>query len=150
VSEPRLGTKVVTQIGIVVKDIAATARAWSTILGLPMPEIIETAGYDEARTEYQGRPSQARAKLAFFSMGQVSVELIEPIGGPSTWRDQLDAHGDSLHHVAFVVNGMKDRTAYLEAQNVPLVQRGEYPGGRYAYLDGSAQLGTILELLEND
>jgi hypothetical protein len=30
------------------------------------------------------------------------------------------------------------------------VQRGEYPGGRYAYINGNAQPGAILELLEND
>jgi hypothetical protein len=33
---------------------------------------------------------------------------------------------------------------------MPLMQRGEYTGGRYAYVDTTAQLGTILELLEND
>lgn len=148
--EPTLGTNVVMQIGIVVRDIEAKARGWSSILGLPLPSIVETTGFEQARTEYHGQPSQARAKLAFFRLGQVSVELIEPIGEPSTWKDQLDAHGDSLHHIAFVVEGMKDRIAFLHAQGVPLIQRGEYTGGRYAYLDGMAALGTILELLEND
>jgi 4-hydroxyphenylpyruvate dioxygenase-like putative hemolysin len=83
-------------------------------------------------------------------MGQVSVELIEPIDGPSTWKDQLDAHGDSIHHIAFVIKGMADKIAYLAGNGVPLVQRGEYTGGRYAYMDGAAQLGAVLELLEND
>ena len=45
---------------------------------------------------------------------------------------------------------MKEKIAYLDAKGIPLVQRGEYTGGRYAYMDGTAQLGTILELLEND
>jgi methylmalonyl-CoA/ethylmalonyl-CoA epimerase len=30
------------------------------------------------------------------------------------------------------------------------VQKGEYTGGRYAYVDANAQLGCVLELLEND
>ena len=83
-------------------------------------------------------------------MGQVDVELIEPIGEPSTWKDQLDRHGDSLHHIAFQIQGMQEKVAYLDSRGVPLVQRGEYTGGRYAYVDGGAQLGCILELLEND
>ena len=29
-------------------------------------------------------------------------------------------------------------------------QTGEYTGGRYAYVDATAQLKTVLELLEND
>lgn len=149
-TEPALGTTTVTQVGIIVRDIEAKARAWSEILGLPMPEIIVTDTYERARTTYEGTPSDARAKLAFFHMGQVDIELIEPIGEPSTWKDQLDGHGDSLHHIAFQIKGMPEKTAYLGAKGLPLVQRGEYTGGRYAYFDGGRQLGAILELLEND
>ena len=149
-SEPALGTTAVTQIGIVVRDIEAKARAWSDILGLPMPQIHITDTVDTAQTEYEGERTIARAKLAFFHMGQVDIELIEPIDEPSTWKDQLDQHSDSLHHIAFQVNGMKNKVAYLESNGIPLVQRGEYTGGRYAYVDGCTQLGCILELLEND
>jgi methylmalonyl-CoA/ethylmalonyl-CoA epimerase len=149
-TQAALGTTTITQVGIIVQDIEAKARAWSEILGLPMPEIIITDSFELARTEYQGQPTTARARLAFFHMGQVDVELIEPIGEPSTWKDQLDQHGTSLHHIAFQIKGMPEKIAYLDAKGVPLVQRGEYTGGRYAYMDGTAQLGTILELLEND
>jgi 4-hydroxyphenylpyruvate dioxygenase-like putative hemolysin len=83
-------------------------------------------------------------------MGQVDVELIEPIDEPSTWRDHLDQHGDSLHHLAFRIQGMPQTLAYLHSKGVPLIQRGEYTGGRYAYVDGREELGVILELLEND
>ncbi len=149
-TEQTLGTTTVTQIGIVVHDIEAKARAWAEVLGLPVPDIMITDSYQRAQTEYNGEPSDARAKLAFFDLGQVSLELIEPVGKPSTWRDQLDEHGDSLHHIAFEIKGMPARVAYLEANGLRLVQCGEYRGGRYAYVDGSAQLGAILELLEND
>ncbi len=149
-ADQALGTTTITQVGIIVKDIEARARAWADILGLPMPEIKVTDTVDIAQTEYQGQPSPARAKLAFFHMGQVDVELIEPIGGPSTWRDQLEQHGDSLHHIAFQIKGMQDKLVYLKSKGIPLVQRGEYTGGRYAYVDATDQLGTIIELLEND
>jgi catechol 2,3-dioxygenase-like lactoylglutathione lyase family enzyme len=149
-TESTLGTNIVTQVAIIVGDIEAKARAWSEILGLPMPEIIITDTVDKTQAEYKGKPTTALAKLAFFHLGQLDLELIEPVNGPSTWKDQLDQHGDSLHHIAFVIKGMKEKIAYLESKGVPLVQRGEYTGGRYAYLDGMPQLGTILELLEND
>jgi catechol 2,3-dioxygenase-like lactoylglutathione lyase family enzyme len=149
-ADQALGTNVITQIGIIVRDIEARARAWSDILGLPMPNIEVTDTVDIAHTEYDGERSTARAKLAFFHMGQVDVELIEPIGEPSTWNDQLRQHGDSLHHIAFQVQGMQDKLAYLDSKGMRLLQRGDYTGGRYAYVDGQAQLGAILELLEND
>src|SRR5258706_1108660 len=149
-TEPTLGNNIVTQVGIIVRDIEVKARAWSEILGLPMPNIIVTDTVDKTQAEYSGEPTNARAKLAFFHMGQLDVELIEPIDGPSTWKDQLDQHGNSIHHIAFEIKGMKEKTAYLDSKGVPLLQRGEYTGGRYAYLDGVAKLGVILELLEND
>ena len=119
-TEPTLDNHIVTQIGIIVRDIETKARAWSKILGLPMPDIIITDTLDKAQTEYNGAPTTARAKLAFFHMGQLDVELIEPIGEPSTWRDQLDQHGDSLHHIAFEIKGMQEKIAYLASQGVPL------------------------------
>ena len=40
---------------------------------------IVTDGYDVALTEYNGQPSNATAKLAFFNVGDnVTIELIEP------------------------------------------------------------------------
>ena len=149
-TEQGLGSTTVTQVGIIVRDIEEKARAWAEVLGLPVPEIMITDSYERAQTEYDGKPSNAGAKLAFFHLGQVGLELIEPIGEPSTWQDQLDEHGDSLHHIAFEIKGMPEKVAYLEAKGLPLVQRGEYPGGRYAYINGTGQLGAILELLEND
>ena len=145
-----LGTTKVMQLGIIVADIETKAKAWADVLGLSVPEIIITDTMDMAQTEYQGASTPARAKLAFFHLGQVDLELIEPIDGPSTWRDQLDQHGDSLHHIAFVIVGMKEKIDYLDGKGVPLVQRGEYTGERYPYVDGVAQLGAVLELLEND
>ena len=149
-TEPTLGNNIVIQVGIIVRDIETKARAWSEILGLPMPNIIITDTMDKTQAEYHSEPTPARAKLAFFHMGQLDVELIEPIDAPSTWKDQLDQHGDSLHHIAFEIKGMQEKISYLDSKGIPLVQRGEYTGGRYAYLDGIAQLGTVLELLEND
>jgi catechol 2,3-dioxygenase-like lactoylglutathione lyase family enzyme len=149
-TKPSLDTTTVVQVGVIVKDIETTARAWADIFDLPMPNIIVTDTVDIAHTEYKGQPTPARAKLAFFKLGQVALELIEPIGEPSTWKDQLDQHGQSLHHIAFFIKDMPEKIAYLTSKGVPLVQRGDYTGGRYAYMDGVAQLGLILELLEND
>ncbi len=145
-----LGTSRLVQVGIVVADVEATAREWSRMLGLPMPEIRITDELDFARTEYEGAPTYARARMAFLHLGQVDIELLEPIGEPSTWNDHLLQHGPSMHHIAFEISGMGDKRAYLGSQGLGLIQRGEYVGGRYAYFDSQARLGAILELLEQD
>lgn len=145
-----LGSTTATQIGITVPDIDEAVRAWARLLDVPAPQVIVTGPLEEAQTRYNGQPSEARAKLAFFSLGSLTLELIEPIGEPSTWNDHLVAHGPSLHHIAFQIKGMAERVAALGEHGLPLLQTGEYTGGRYAYLDGQHQFGTVFELLEND
>ena len=74
-TEQTLGTTTITQVGIIVQDIEAKVRAWAEVLGLPMPEIMITDTYEHAQTEYKGKPSAARAKLAFFHLGQVEFPI---------------------------------------------------------------------------
>lgn len=145
-----LTTNVATQIGMVVDHIEEKVQAWSRLLGVTPPNILVTDTVEIAHTEYNGQATPARAKLAFFNLGQVQLELIEPLGQPSTWNDQLAANGTSLHHIAFEVKGMADRLATLAEHDLPLLQRGDYEGGRYAYLDGTKKYGLVVELLEND
>jgi catechol 2,3-dioxygenase-like lactoylglutathione lyase family enzyme len=144
-----LGTLTVTQVGLVVRDIEATARAFADVLGVPVPGVSITDTLDQAHTQYRGQPTPARAKLSFFHLGQVSIELIEPIDQPSTWQEFLDTHGEGVHHIAFEIKGMDDKIMYLSGKGIPLIQRGDYTGGRYAYCDGEPRLKVILELLEN-
>ena len=146
-----LGTNVVTQVGILVHDIEKSIKDFAAILGVEEPGWILTGPIEETEGEYRGKPCDARAKLAFFHVGgNLTLELIEPDEKPSTWREDLDKNGEGVHHLAFNINGMKQTIARLEANGIPLIQKGEYPGGRYAYMDSSKQLKTLIELLEND
>jgi len=149
-SDSPLGSTTVMQVGIIVANIEEAARSWASLLGVAIPEIQVTDPLEKSDARYHGQPTPARAKLAFIPLGQVTLELIEPIGEPSTWRDQLTEHGSSLHHIAFEIKGMTERVAALAEHGLPLLQNGEYVGGRYAYLDGQKQYGAVVELLEND
>ncbi len=144
-----IGTKVICQIGLVVRDIEKTAKTYADVFGMEVPNVIITDTEEISHIKFRGAPTQARAKLAFFRMGDVSLELIEPVGEPSTWKEFLDEHGEGVHHIAFQIKGMDQVLAYLDGKGIPAVQRGDYTGGRYAYVDSAPSLGVILELLEN-
>ena len=146
-----LGTHTVMQVGLLVNDIEKTAQVYADFLGLPMPKIQVTDVLEKSQAKYRGSPTRARAKLAFLKVGDnLDLELIEPDHEPSTWREDLDRKGECVHHIAFVVKGMKEKIAALGAENMPLVQSGEYTGGRYAYIDANKDLKVLIELLEND
>jgi methylmalonyl-CoA/ethylmalonyl-CoA epimerase len=146
-----LETGTVTQVAIIVRDIEKSVRVFAEFLGTPVPEIRKTQSLDVALTKYRGKPSEARAQLAFFDVGQgLRLELIQPDEHPSTWREFLDKNGEGVHHIAFAIKGMKEKIGRLESEGMTLVQTGEYKGGRYAYVDAVGKLKTIIELLEND
>lgn len=148
-SNDLLGTKVATQVALVVRDAEATAGAWAELLGVEPPPAIETSPDEGEGTAYRGEPTQARAKLAFFDLGSVKLEIIEPVGGPSTWSEHLDRHGEGVHHIAFRIEGMDDKLAALRERGMPTVQIGYFTGGRYGYVDAESKLGVVLELLEH-
>jgi 4-hydroxyphenylpyruvate dioxygenase-like putative hemolysin len=145
-----LGNNVITQIGLLVNDIEKTSQTYADFFGIEKPQWFWTDPAEVAQTEYRSNRSEARAKLAFFDMGSLQLELIEPDHHPSTWRESLDRDGEGFHHIAFAIKGMKDKIAVMEARGMPLLQKGEYTGGRYAYLDTFKELKVLVELLEND
>lgn len=138
----------VAQIAIVVHDIEEACKRWAKILGQPVPNVIITQPGNEVNMTYRGQPSNAQAKLAFFHLGQVQLELIEPVGEPSTWKEALDKNGESVHHIAFWTEDMQASAEFLKQHGIPLVQRGDMGEGQYAYFDAQQQLGVQIELLE--
>lgn len=145
-----MGTQVVVQIGIVVRDIEQVSQAYANFLGVDTPAWFLTDPVDQSQTAYKGESTPARAKLAFFNCGQLQIELIEPDEQPSTWREFLDEHGEGVHHIAFGIEGMKEKINLLDNHGFSLIQKGEYKGGRYAYMDSFKELKVLVELLEND
>jgi catechol 2,3-dioxygenase-like lactoylglutathione lyase family enzyme len=144
-----IGSNIVCQVGLIVRDIERSAEAYSRVFGMQNPEVIVTDGQEISHAKYRGEPMDARAKLAFFNMGQITLELIEPIGGPSTWQEFLDRQGEGVHHIAFFVEDTDRAVASLEQHDIAVIQQGDYTGGRYTYVDSAPALGVILELLEN-
>lgn len=85
-----LGTKIITQIGVIVRDIEAVSQAYADFLGVEKPAWFWTDAVDVAKTEYLGAPSPARAKLAFLiavscSWNSSNRTNIRALGGIS-WR----------------------------------------------------------------
>ena len=146
----KLDSSVVVQIGIIVKDVEKTASAYAEVFGIPRTAVVAIADDSFANTTFHGRASPAKGKAAFFDLGQVQIELIEPAGAPSTWEEFLRTHGEGIHHIAFKTQEMEAALEFLTSKGLETIQQGGWDGGQYAYVDSSKQLGTILELLHSD
>jgi len=142
--------KELTQVGIIVDDIEQAATAWTEFLGLEIvPDISVATGHASRPTAYRGEPSDATARLAFFQLDNITIELIEPDGKPSTWQEFLDENGPGIHHIAFNVNDMDEAVKKFLMFGFEEVQHGGWGSGEYAYMDGENKIPLIVELLEH-
>jgi len=141
-----------SHIGIVVGDVEKAAGAYAAMFGVEEPKWFITEPEEKAKTRYKGKPTKARAKLAFMKIDGRTIELIEPVGTASTWWEFLDSKGGGVHHIAFDVKGIDKQIKTFEKNGMPLIQQGRWTdsgGGRYAYMDTTRQLGVLVELLES-
>ena len=146
------GMKAVTQVAIVCRDIEATSKRWAAVLGVDPPPISTTKPGHETKMMVKGHPSDGRAKLAFIKLGQVTLELIQPLGGDTSWQQFLDKNGEGVQHIAFQVADPEKTVAAFADTGVPVLHQGRYDNdnGSYVYLDSAKALGVTLELLHSD
>jgi methylmalonyl-CoA/ethylmalonyl-CoA epimerase len=146
------GLKKVIQVAIVVRDIEATSKRWSEVLGMPVPPIHTTRPGHEVKVVYRGKPSEGQAKLTFFNLGQVVLELIEPVGEGTSWKEYLDKKGEGVQHIGFQVVDPEKATQALEKEGMPVLHKGRYDSddGTYIYMDSQDALGVVIELLHSD
>lgn len=131
--------KMLDHIGMVVADIKATAERIEKALGLTV----------EAEEDY----GEELISIAFIPIGQgldgPKIELLEPHRpGSSAW-DFLQAHGDGLEHVAFLVDDVDEELDQLK-DSVPLTDKAGRPGAgnkTIAFLSGEAIPGLLTELV---
>jgi catechol 2,3-dioxygenase-like lactoylglutathione lyase family enzyme len=145
------GMKVVTQVAIVCRDIDATSKRWAAVLGIEPPQIRITKPGEEVQVVFRGRPSKGQAKLAFIKLGQVTLELIQPVGSDTSWRQFLDSNGEGVQHIAFQVADRDKAVKAFGDTGIPVLHEGRYDdgSGTYTYVDSAKALGVTLELLHS-
>ncbi|MBK8027999.1 MAG: VOC family protein [Chloroflexi bacterium] len=111
----------------------------------------ETPAYAITETKFFGQPTEATAKLIFFQFWAGAVGT-DSAGQHSECVAQLpNEHGDSAHHIAFVVKDTQQAVAHFAKFGIGVAQQGFYGdrSGMYTYMDSQEKLGVIFELLEN-
>ena len=101
---------------------------------------------------YRGHPSNGQAKLAFLNLGQVTLELIQPVGNDTAWKEFLDTNGEGVHHIAFQIADPDKTIKEFQDVGMPVQHQGRFDddSGSYVYIDSAKALGVTLELLHPD
>jgi methylmalonyl-CoA epimerase len=122
-------------IGIAVRSLDA-AKIYET-LGLTVDHI-ETVETQKVRT-------------AFLSVGDSSLELLEPTSPDSSVAKFIEKRGEGIHHICLRVDDIGAHLQRLQAAGYRLINEAPVPGAhgcRVAFLHPSAGNGVLIELSE--
>jgi methylmalonyl-CoA/ethylmalonyl-CoA epimerase len=92
--------------------------------------------------------------LTFTYSGKTQIELIETKGQEENlYNRYLAEKGEGLHHLAFYVNNLDERSKAMSKLGIGILMEGRFrlAGGgltRFAYFDTKQLCGTVLELIE--
>jgi len=143
-----LQLKRLVQIGIVVADRDQTTRLLTSLFGMGPFRLVEWPDRAESKYYYRGAEEHIRIRQAFVQLGDVEVELIQPLEGRSGYSDFLDQTGGGIHHVLFEVSDIDPVIQELAKSGVTVLQSGTgiRPGTRWVLLDTREMLGFYVEL----
>jgi len=145
VSPARVKVKRITQVGIAVYDALKVAENYWNILGIGPWEIYDWEYPLVRDRKYYGKPALARERIGFAQVGATQLELVQPVDGPSIYRDFLEEHGEGIHHLQLPVKDVDKVAQIMVQQGFPDMQSGHSGDtGAYSYINISP-LHTIWE-----
>jgi len=90
----------ISQIAIVVKDMDDALEKYHRVLGWGPWNVYEHTPPSLHDTYVRGEPVEYTMLGAECHVGPVDVELLQPLDGPSIYKEWLEEHGEGMHHIA--------------------------------------------------
>jgi methylmalonyl-CoA/ethylmalonyl-CoA epimerase len=126
-------------IGIAVKDLDQAMKLYREAFGIE-PDLVYESSY-------------TKAKIAFFPVGEVRIELIQPLDPESVVGKFLEKRGEGIHHISYHVKDVDGSLAELEKKGVQLIDkksRKVRENERVAFLHPKSTNGVLVELIQED
>ncbi len=135
------------QIGLVVRDMDKAIQRFTALgVGPFKPRILSP----DAKETFRGKPffPSQRVKIEVAQVGNLELELIQPIDGASPHQEFLDEKGEGIQHLGIFVKDVKQEAKTLTEKGAEVLLTSErIGGGRVAYLDLNAA-GLIIEIVQ--
>jgi len=98
--------------------------------------------------EYKEIPDQ-KVKIAFIPVGEVKIELLEPLGEGAVSKF-LEKRGEGIHHIAVQVDDIEGVLTRMKNAGVRLIDETPRQGaeGLIAFIHPKSTGGILLELVQ--
>ena len=122
---------------------------------------IAVRSLDQQRPFYEGQlgaqfehiedvPSQ-KVRVAFYKVGDIRLELLEPTDAASPVQSFIEKRGEGLHHIAFTVDDITARIAELKQSGLRMIDEAPRQGAHHmqiAFIHPKSTFGVLTELCE--
>jgi len=145
---PKIKIDNIIQIGIVVKDLEETVDNYWATLGIGPWQIVRMEPPILMDVTLRRKPVEASMLAAIAKSGSVQLELIQPLEGPSIWKEFLERRGEGLHHVQPLVQDPKMVLDMFMEMGVDVLMSGKIGDNVFYYMDTEPLLGIICEFVD--
>jgi len=139
----------VVQVGILVKDLQSSVEKCWNVWRIG-PWDIHTLNSRTVRefTVWSKPINEFEYKVAVTRVGDIQIELMQPIRGPNIYWEFLEKKGEGLHHIKEKVEDDRINGALKEfkEKGIDVIQSGRFGEDVFYYLDTESILGFILEI----
>jgi methylmalonyl-CoA/ethylmalonyl-CoA epimerase len=132
------------QVGVVVKDLDKVVER---LMSLGIGPFTSMHIPDDAEQWFRGKPMDAKFKISGAKLGEIMLEVIQPVEGKSPHQEFLDSQGEGIQHIAFAVDDLDREVAKLTKKGVSVLLSANLPNVRVAYLDLGVG-GLVIELMQ--
>jgi methylmalonyl-CoA/ethylmalonyl-CoA epimerase len=147
--EPPIRLGDVLQVGLVVRDLQKSMATYWSLLGIGPWKIYTYAPPALCATTVRGAAATYSMRIAHAQAGPTQLELIEPLEGPSIYKEHLAAKGEGLHHIqSRVESHIGDLLAAFASRGIGVLMGGKFGEGEFYYLDTEPTLGVIYEIFQ--
>ena len=133
-------------LGIVVRDMDKVLDYYRS-LGLATfgPEEVKATKRDEIVHGELRHYSMRGGKM--LQMGNITLELIQPVEGNSLHQEFLDKHGEGLHHICFFVDDLEKERMELVKRGIPIALMRQ-DKSRFTYFEIMEGGNLLIELTQ--
>jgi methylmalonyl-CoA/ethylmalonyl-CoA epimerase len=139
----------ISQIAVVVNDLQETMEQYTKLLGWGPWNVYRHEPPRLHDTVVRGEDIEYTMLGAETRVGEMGFELLQPLEGPSIYKEWLNRHGEGLHHVAVMLHDFDESTELK--RRFDEIGASVLMGGRigetieFYYLDTEPSLKIILE-----
>jgi methylmalonyl-CoA/ethylmalonyl-CoA epimerase len=136
----------VDQIGIIVRDMDKAIEYYQSLGIGPF----ESMGITHTERRVYGKVvTDVKNVVRVAQMGQVQLELVQPVAGKSIQSEFLERHGEGINHLGVFVDDVDREMDKLVQRGFRVIANTRFAGGGGgAYFDTDRIGGVLLEVVQ--